>query len=153
MLKSITWLFWSMYHTTTCCLMLDTCSHKWYPKIHPDAPRNACGVPTITRQVYRVITTWYPTQVTIHHNHLVFIMSHITADSIVQIVSWFMSSIIRNVQIFTEVFAKITDWMSPTLVLTKTWPRLPFSPIQTNLRANLTQISPYLVKPDFNLTS
>jgi hypothetical protein len=96
--------------------------------------------------------SWSPTKVTKHHNHLVLIMSHVTADSIVQTVSWFLPSIIRNVQIFLEVSAKIIDWISPTLLLTRTRPGLPFSLIRRNPRGNLTRISPYTVKSDLNLT-
>jgi hypothetical protein len=59
-------------------------SQKWFPKIHPDAPRNACSVQNGVGRVCRVITPWSPTQVIIHHHHLVFIMLHITEDSIVQ---------------------------------------------------------------------
>jgi hypothetical protein len=87
MFQSIPCLFWSIYHTTTCSLMLAMCSHKGDPKIHPDAPRNACGMPTIVGQVCRIITPWSSTQVTIHHNHPVFIMWHVTADSIVETIS------------------------------------------------------------------
>jgi hypothetical protein len=96
---------------------------------------------------------WSRTQVNIHHNHLVFIMSHITADSIVQTVSWLMPSIIRNVQIFPEVYVEITDWNSLALVLTQIQLGLPFSLTWRNPRAYPTQIFLYLVKPDLNLTS
>jgi hypothetical protein len=153
--QSIPCLFWSIYHTTTCSLMLATCSLKGDPRIHPDAPRNACGIPTVAGWVCHVITLWSPTQVTIHHNHLVFVMQHVTADSIVRTVSWFMASIIGNVQFFHEEFAEITDWISLALVLTR--PGLPFSLIRRNPRANLTSnpnwISLYPVKLDLNLTS
>jgi hypothetical protein len=68
-----------------------------------------------------------------------------------------MPSIIRNVQIFPEVSVEITDCISPALGLTQTQLGLPFSLIRRNLRANPTsnptRISPYLVKPDLNLTS
>jgi hypothetical protein len=173
--QSIPCLFWCIYHTTTCALMLSKCSHKGDPMIHPDAPRNACGMQIVAGWACRVFTPWYPTQVTIHHNHLVFIMSHVTADRIVQTLSWFMPSIIRNVQNFHEVSAKIIDWVSQALVLTLTRPGLPFSLIQRNPRVNLTndsdltwfltrvlilsilpnptRISPYPVKPGLNLTS
>jgi hypothetical protein len=155
--QSIPCLFWSIYHITTCSLMLSTCSHKVDTKIHPDAPKNACGMQTVVGWVCLVITPWSPTQVTIHHNHLVLIMSHITVDSIVQTISWFMPSIIGNVQIFPDVSAEITDWISPALVLTRTQPGLPFFLIGRNPRANPTsnptRISPYPMKPDLNLTS
>jgi hypothetical protein len=125
--QAIPCLFWSIYHTTTCSLMFAMCSHKGNPKIHSDAPRNAYGMQTVAGRVCCVITPWSPTQVTIHHNHLVFIMSHITTDSIVQTVSWFMPSIIGNVQIFPEVSIEITDWISPVLRLTQllNWLRFP----------------------------
>jgi hypothetical protein len=157
MFQSIPCLFWSIYQTTSCSLMLAMCSHKGGPKIHPDAPRNACGVRTVAGWVCRVITPWSPTQLAIHHNHLVFILSHVTVDSIVQTVSWFMPSIIGKIQIFPEVSAEITNWITPALVLTRTQPGLPFSLIQRNPRANPTssptRISPYPVKPNLNLTS
>jgi hypothetical protein len=56
----IPYLFGCIYHTTTCSLMLYTHSHKGDPKIHPDAPRNACGVQTATRWVFRVFTRRSP---------------------------------------------------------------------------------------------
>jgi hypothetical protein len=82
--QSIPCLFGCIYDTTTCSEMLATFFHKQFPKIHTDSPRNACGVQTAAGRVSRVINPWSPTQVTIHHYHLVFIMLHITEDSIVQ---------------------------------------------------------------------
>jgi hypothetical protein len=76
--------FGCIYHTRTCSQMLSTFSHKRFTKIHPDAPRNACDLQTAAGRVCHVNTLWSPTQVTMHHHHLVFNMLHITEDSIVQ---------------------------------------------------------------------
>jgi hypothetical protein len=84
MFQAIPCLFEGIYHTTMCSHMLSTFSLEWFPKIHPDAPRNACGVQNAAGLVYRIITPWSPTQVTINHHHLMFIMLHVSADSIVQ---------------------------------------------------------------------
>jgi hypothetical protein len=73
-------------------------SHKEDPKIHPDAPRKACGMRTATGQVCRVLTCRSPNQVTILTNHHVFI-----CDIIVQTLSPFVASIIGNVQSFPEL--------------------------------------------------
>jgi hypothetical protein len=151
MFQSIPCFFGCIFHTTMCSLMLSTCSHKGFPKIHPDAPRKVCGMQTAARRVCRVTTLWSPTHMTIHHNHLVFIMFHITADSIVQTVSWFMPSIIKGVQIFPKVYVEITYWISPALVLTQTQPGWPFSLIRRNLRVNPTQIFPYPMKSNLSL--
>jgi hypothetical protein len=132
--------------------MFATFSHKGFPKIHPDAPRNASCLQTAVGWVCRVITLWSPTQLTIHHHHLVFTMLHVTTDSIVQTVSWFMPSVIRNAQMFPGVSAEITDRISPALVLSETQPGWPFSLIWKNLRGNPTRISPYPMKPDLSLT-
>jgi hypothetical protein len=43
------------------------------------------------------------------NNHYVFIMFHITYDIIVQTLSQFMPSIIRNVRSFPELSAGSTD--------------------------------------------
>jgi hypothetical protein len=80
-----------------CSLMLATCSHKVFSKIHPNAPRNACGVWTTTGRGYCVLAHRCPTQVMIQNNHYVFIMFHVTYDIIVQSISPFMPSIIYNV--------------------------------------------------------
>jgi hypothetical protein len=64
-----------------------------------------------------------------------------------------MTSIIGNVRCFPELFADITDWISPAKLLTQTRPELPFSLFQRNPRVNPTQISPYPVKLNLNLTS
>jgi hypothetical protein len=114
---------------------------KGFPKIHPDAPRNACGVRTAAGRVCRVITPRSPTQVTIHHNNLMFIMFHVTVDIRVQTVSWFMPSIIGNLWIFAELSVDIIDWISPAWVLTWTRPGLPFFLIRRNPRVNLTNDS------------
>jgi hypothetical protein len=76
--------FWMHLSYHNVFQMLAMVSHKRFPKIHPDAPRKACGMQTAAGWVCRVITPWSPTQVTIHHYHLVFIMLHVTEDSIVQ---------------------------------------------------------------------
>jgi hypothetical protein len=89
--------------------MLATCSHKGDPKIHPDAPRNACGVRTATGRVYRVLTHRSPNQVIMLNDHYVFIMFHITYDIIVQTLSQFMPSIIGNLRSFPELSAGSTD--------------------------------------------
>jgi hypothetical protein len=107
--QSIYCLFGCIYHTTTCSLMLATCSHKGDPKIHPDAPRNACGVRTAAGRVCHVLTLRSPNQVIMLNDHYVFIMFHITYDIIVQILSQFMPSIIRKVRIFPELSAGSTD--------------------------------------------
>jgi hypothetical protein len=75
---------------------------KVFPKIHPNAPRNACGMRTAAGWLCRVITPRSPTQVTIHNNHLVFIMFPVTMDIIVQIVARFIPSIIENMWIFSS---------------------------------------------------
>jgi hypothetical protein len=77
--------------------MLAMCSHKGYPRIYPDAPRNACGVWTAAGRVCRVLTHRSPNQLTMLNDHYVFIMFHITYDIIVQTLSQFMSSLIGNV--------------------------------------------------------
>jgi hypothetical protein len=89
--------------------MLDTCSHKGDPKIHPDAPRNARGVRTATGRVCHVLTHRSPNQVIILNDHYVFIMFHITYDIILQTLSQFMPSIIGNVRSFPELSAGNTD--------------------------------------------
>jgi hypothetical protein len=108
-LQSIPCLFGCIYHTTTCSQMLATFSHKRYPKIYPDAPRNACGVRTAAGQVCLVLTHRCPNQVTILSNHHVFIMLHATCNIIVQTLSPFMISTIKNVQSFHELSADSTD--------------------------------------------
>jgi hypothetical protein len=82
-ISKIPCLFVLIYHTTMCSLMLATCSHKGFPKIHPDAPRNACGVWTIARRVYRVLTRQSPTQLIIQNNDHVLSMSHVSYDIII----------------------------------------------------------------------
>jgi hypothetical protein len=89
--------------------MLATCAHKRDPKIHPDAPRNACGVRTAAGRVCRVLTHRSPNQVIMLNDHYVFIMFHITYDIIVQTLSQFIPSIIGNVQSFPELSAGSTD--------------------------------------------
>jgi hypothetical protein len=84
--------------------MLATCSHKGDPKIHPDAPRNECGVRTAAGRVRRVLTHRYPNQVIMLNDHYVFVMFHITYDIIVQTLSQFMPSIIRNVKLPRAVY-------------------------------------------------
>jgi hypothetical protein len=118
--QSITCLFGCFYHTTTCSLMLATRSHKGDPKMHPDAPRNACGVRTAAGWVCRVLTNRSPNQVVMLNDHYVFVMFHITCDIIVQTLSQLKPSIIGNVQIFPELSAGSKDWISLTLVLTRT---------------------------------
>jgi hypothetical protein len=100
--QSISCLFGCIYHTTTCSLMLATCSHKGDLKIHLDAPRNACDVRTAAGRVCRVLTHRSPNQVIMLNDHYVFIMFHISYDIIVQIISQFMPSIIGNVRIFSR---------------------------------------------------
>jgi hypothetical protein len=97
MYQSIPCIFGCIYHATTCSLMLATCSHKGYPKIHPDAPRNACAVRTATGRVCRVLTHGSPNQVIMLNDHYVFVMFHSTCNIIVQTLSQFMPSIIGNV--------------------------------------------------------
>jgi hypothetical protein len=118
--QSIPCLFGCIYHTTTCSLMLATCSHKGDPKIHPDAPRNACGVRTTAERVCRVLTHRSPNKVTMLNDHYVFVMFHITYHIIVQTLSQFMPSIVGNVRSFPELSAGSTDRISLTLVLTRT---------------------------------
>jgi hypothetical protein len=118
--QSIPCLFGCIYHTTTCFLMLATCFHKEYPKIHPAAPRNACGVWTAAGWVCHVLTHRSPNQLIMLNDHYVFIMFHITYDIIIQTLSQFMPSIIGNVRGFSELSAGSTDWISLTLVLTWT---------------------------------
>jgi hypothetical protein len=118
--QSIPCLFRCIYHTTTCYLMLATCSHKGDPKIHPDAPRNACGVRTVAGWVCRVLTPWSPNHLIMMNDHYVFIMFHITYDIIVQTLSQFMPSIIGNLRSSPELPAGSTDWISLTLDLTRT---------------------------------
>jgi hypothetical protein len=77
--------------------MLAMCSHKGDLKIHPDAPRNACGVRTAVGRVCRVVTRRAPNQVIMLNDHYVFIMFHVTYDIIVQTLSQLMPSIIGNV--------------------------------------------------------
>jgi hypothetical protein len=89
--------------------MLAMCSHKGDPKIHPDAPRNACGVQTAVGRVCRVLTHRSPNQVIMLNDHYVFVMFHITYDIIVQTLSQFMPSIIGNVQSFPELSVGSTD--------------------------------------------
>jgi hypothetical protein len=89
--------------------MLATCPHKEYPKIHPAAPRNSCGVRTAAGRVCRVLTNRSPNQVIMLNDHYVFIMFHITYDIIIQTLSQFMPSIIGNVRSFPELSADSTD--------------------------------------------
>jgi hypothetical protein len=89
--------------------MLATCSHKGDPKIHPAAPRNACSVRNAAGRVCRVLTHRSPNQVIMLNDHYVFIMFHITYDIIIQTLSQFMPSIIRNVRSFPELSAGSTD--------------------------------------------
>jgi hypothetical protein len=70
--------------------MLAMCSHKGDPKIHPDAPRKACGVRTAAGRVYHVLTHRSPNQVIMLNDHYVYIMFRITYDTIVQTLSQFM---------------------------------------------------------------
>jgi hypothetical protein len=77
--------------------------------IHPDAPRNACGVRTAAGRVCRVLTHRSPNQVIMLNDRYVFIMFHITYDIIVQTLSQFKASIIRNVRRFPELSAGCTD--------------------------------------------
>jgi hypothetical protein len=85
--------------------MLATCSHKGDPKIHPDAPRNACHVRIAARQVCCVLTRRSPNQVIMLNDHFVFIMFHVTYNIIVQTLSQFKPSIIRNLRSFPELSA------------------------------------------------
>jgi hypothetical protein len=101
--------FRCIYHTTTCSLMLATCSHKGDPKIHPDAPRNACGVWTAAGRVCRVLTHRSPNQLIMLNDHYVFIMLHISYDIITQTLSQFMPSIIGNLRSFPELSVGSTD--------------------------------------------
>jgi hypothetical protein len=118
--QSIPCLFGCIYHTRMCSLMLVTCFHKGFPKIHPDASKNACGVWTTVGHVCCVLTRWSPTQVIIQINDQVFIMFHITYDIIVQTVSQLMHSIIRNMWSTPELSVGSTDWISLIIVLTQT---------------------------------
>jgi hypothetical protein len=111
--QSITCLFGHIYHTTTC-------SQKGSPKIHHDAPRNACGMHIDARWVCHVLTLRSPNQVITLNNHHVFIMFHITCDIIVQTISPFMPSIIENMWSLLELTANNTDWICLTLLLTRT---------------------------------
>jgi hypothetical protein len=52
---------------------------KGFLKMHPDAPRNVCGVRTADGWLCCFHTTRSPIQVTIHQNHHVFAMFYITA--------------------------------------------------------------------------
>jgi hypothetical protein len=83
MFQSIPCLFECTYHTTTCSLMLATCSHQGDSKIHLDAPRNACGVRTAAGGVCRILTHRSPNQVIMLNDHYVFIMFHVTYNIIV----------------------------------------------------------------------
>jgi hypothetical protein len=89
--------------------MLATFSHKGNPRIHPDAPRNACGMRTAAGRVCCVLTHESPNQVIILSNHHVFVMFHVIYNIIVQTLSPFTTSIIRNVQSFPELPAVSTD--------------------------------------------
>jgi hypothetical protein len=61
-----------------------------------------------------------PCDYTEHHH--VFVMFHITYDIIVQTLSPFVTSIIKNMQSFPELPVGSTDWISLTLILTWIWP-------------------------------
>jgi hypothetical protein len=89
--------------------MLATCYHKGDPKIHPDAPRNACGVRTAAGRVCCVLTHRSPNPVIMLNDHYVFVMFHITYDIIVQTLSQFMHPITGNVRSFPELSASSTD--------------------------------------------
>jgi hypothetical protein len=149
-LQSITYLFGCIYHTKMCSQILATFSYKGDPKIHPDAPRNVCGVRTAAGRFCRVLTHRSPNQMIILSNNHVFVMFHVTYDIIVQTLSPFMTSIFRNVQWFPELPVDSTDWISLTLVLTWTWPislsRVIYLPNPVpNLTRGLTWSHPHIV--------
>jgi hypothetical protein len=77
-----------------CSLILAICSHNEDPKIHPNAPRNVCGVRTAAGRVCCVLTRRSPNQVIIQNNNYAFIMFHITYHIIVETLSPSMPSII-----------------------------------------------------------
>jgi hypothetical protein len=89
--------------------MLATFSQKGDPKIHPDTPRNACGLPLNKFAVFSPPPPRSPNQVIILSNHHVLVMFHVTYDIIVKTLSPFMTSIIRNLQSFPELPAGSTD--------------------------------------------
>jgi hypothetical protein len=60
---------------------------KGFLKMHPDAPRNSCGVQIAAGRVYCVLTTRSPIEVSIDQNHHVFAMFHITANVRIHTVS------------------------------------------------------------------
>jgi hypothetical protein len=92
-----------------CSLMLATCSVKEFRKVHPDATRNAHDMQTITGRICRVEVFRSPTQVTINPTHHMLLMFHVTVGICVQTITWFMSLIIGNAQIFPELFVGSTN--------------------------------------------